>query len=238
MANVLGIDLTAGKRPSGYAALDGRGQLLELGLIGPDDALLALAERLNAAVAAIDSPLGLPLGLCCFDEAHGCAPTGQGKGKASERALSALGIPCYYTTKRSIIKNMVLRAMRLAPALAQRGAAVIEVYPYAVKVRLWCNHTHYRAGCGCIPLKTSPTGLAFLHARLCEMFPNLDGVLTASSSRFTHDVADALLVAWTAHLFAQGRTEALGDLEEGPMIILPTKPPPPESAPPAPGLCP
>jgi predicted nuclease with RNAse H fold len=216
---VLGLDLTAGRRPSGSAVLDGQGHLLAIGPVLTNDDILSLAARHNAAVVAIDSPLGLPLGVDCFDEAHDCAPVSGRKGKASERALSALGIPCYYTTKRSIIRDLVLRAMALTDALTRQGHEVIEVYPFAVKVRLWCSCAPPRRGCRCIPPKTTPAGIAFLRERLMARFPNLPDVLAANGSKFSHDAADSLLAAWTAHLYRAGNYQALGDEAEGAIIL-------------------
>ena len=143
----------------------------------------------------------------CFDQGHSCRPRLPGKGKASERALSRLGIPCYYASKKSIIKEMVLRAMRLRADLEARGYPVMEVYPYAVKVRLWGR---------AIPKKTTPAGRAFLHQRLLALLPDL----AALPRTPTHDEADALLVAYTAWLSERGLTEGLGDPEEG-LIYLP-----------------
>lgn len=215
----LGIDLTAGRRPSGYALLNADGTLLDAGSVLTDGDLLALVAQTGAAVVAMDAPLGLPLGVDCFDEAHACAPVAGVKGKASERALTALGIPCYYTTKRSIIKDLITRAMALDRALRAQGHDVIEVYPFVVKVRLWCSCVPPRRGCCCIPPKTTPAGRAFLCDRLTALFPNLTDVLTAKRIRFTHDVADALLAAWTAHLYRRDQTTALGDRAEGYIIV-------------------
>ena len=89
------------------------------------------------AVIAIDAPLGLPLGLCCLEESCSCKPLAQMKGRLCERELSRLGIPCYCTTKRSIIKKMVYRRIQLKDELTKLGHEVIEVYPYASKVRLF-----------------------------------------------------------------------------------------------------
>ncbi len=67
------------------------------------------------------------------------------------KGLSRCRIPCYYTTKRSIIKDMVYRAIALKDEITARGYQVIEVYPYAAKVRLLGRH---------IPKKITPEGIA------------------------------------------------------------------------------
>ncbi|MCK4964651.1 MAG: hypothetical protein KAS54_06185, partial [Dehalococcoidia bacterium] len=73
------------------------------------------------------------------------------KGKGVRKGLSRCRIPCYYTTKRSIIKDMVYRAIALKDEITARGYQVIEVYPYAAKVRLLGRH---------IPKKITPEGIA------------------------------------------------------------------------------
>lgn len=207
VATYLGIDLTAGRRPSSYAVLNDGLRLLALGSFVSDAEGVACIEQHRPACVAIDSPLGLPLGVDCFDEGHPCRPLLPGKGKASERALSRLGIPCYYTSKRSIIKEMVLRAMGLREALEGLGYPVIEVYPYAVKVRLWGRS---------IPRKTTPQGRTFLRDQIAALIPDV----AALDRPPTHDEADALLVAYTAWLYGRGEAEGLGDPEEG-FIYLP-----------------
>ena len=197
MASYFGIDLTAGKRPSTYAVLDDELRLLLLGAFRSDADGLDLIAAYRPASIGIDAPLSLPLGVDCFDETHDCQPLLPGKGKASERALSRLGIPCYYTSKRSIIKTMVLRAIGLRQTLERQGYEVLEVYPYAVKVRLWGK---------AIPLKSSPAGRAFLRERLTALIPNVAAV----ARPLTHDEADALLVAYTAWLSARGLAEGIG----------------------------
>jgi predicted nuclease with RNAse H fold len=58
--------------------------------------------------------------------------------------------------------------------------------------------------------------LAWLRLRLAELLPDLGD----RAATLNHDAADALLAAHTARLHALGRTEVLGDAEEG-QIVLP-----------------
>src|SRR5205807_948296 len=109
----VGIDLTAGGRPSDVAALDLSGEEVAFTQGVTDDELTELLHRLGGQIVAVDSPMGLPAGLCCLEESCGCAPSGPGTGRSAERELSRLGIPCFWTTKRSIIKAMVYRAIGL-----------------------------------------------------------------------------------------------------------------------------
>ena len=197
----LGIDLTSTpRRPSGYAVLDEGGSLADVGLAREDAELLALIARWGPRIIAIDAPLSLPRGLCCLEEDCPCAAL---NGlKAAERELFRQGISLYATTKRSIIKPMIYRAMGLRRKLEERGYTVLEVYPYASKVRLW--------GKG-MPKKTTAAGRRWLRERLEGLVPGL----AECSGRLGHDQLDAVVAAYTAYLYDRGLAEGVGDPDEG-----------------------
>jgi hypothetical protein len=199
----LGIDLTSSpRRPSGYAVLDGDGSLADVGLVREDAELLALPECWRLRTVAIDAPLSLPRGLCCLEEVCPCRPVAPDRLKAAERELYRQGISLYATTKRSIIKPMIYRAMALRRVLEERGIPVIEVYPYASKVRLW--------GKG-MPKKTTPVGRRWLRDKLAELVPGL----AEHKGRLGHDQLDAIVAAYTAYLHGRGVAEGVGDPDEG-----------------------
>ncbi len=197
----IGLDLTFGKRPATGAALSEDLLTCRVELLSDDGRILEFVRTSGARIVAIDSPLGLPSGLDCLEELCPCRPCSIRPGRQAERLLSALGIPSYYTTKRSIIKPMVYRAMALRWVLEAEGVQVLEVYPYATKVRLW--------GRG-LPRKTTRRGVAVLNARLKQLVPG--AVLTPT---LDHDACDALLCAFTAYLYARGLTEPIGYQDEG-----------------------
>ena len=149
----MGVDLTAGVRPVDVAALDPSGRSVAFRQVRSDDELCGVLQELGAEVVAVDSPMDLPSGLCCLEEDCSCVPSGPGTGRSAERALAALGIPCFWTTKRTIIKKMVYRAIALKERLEASGYTVLEVYPYAVKRILFGRH---------LPRKSRPEGIAFL----------------------------------------------------------------------------
>ncbi len=205
--NFVGIDLTSSqKKPTACVALDEELHLAWCDFPLSDARIIAAIAHRQPRLVAIDAPLGLPKGLCCLEEGCPCQPRLSSKGRICERELSRRGIPCYYTTKKSIIKNMVYRAIGLKDEITARGYEVIEVYPYATKVRLFGRH---------IPKKITPEGLAFLKERLAALMPHLIPYL----ERFNHDLCDALLAAYTAYLYAKGEIEGLGDPEEGVIFI-------------------
>jgi predicted nuclease with RNAse H fold len=204
----LGIDPTsASRRPSAFAVLDDQGGLRDLGLVREDGDILALARRWRPRYLAIDAPLSLPQGMCCLEESCPCAPASPDGLKAAERALLKEGIGLFRTTKRSIIKAMVYRAMQLRRALEQRGYAVMEIYPYASKVRLFGRP---------IPKKTTKAGCQWLRERLEHLVPGL----REHEGWLGHDELDAIVAAYMAYLHGRGQAEAVGDREEG-FIYLP-----------------
>jgi len=201
--SILGLDLTAGGRPAAAAALAGDLSHHELALLDTDEDILAFTRDYGARLVTIDAPLGLPTGQCCLEDACDCRPEQPGSGRECERALSRLGIGCYYTTKRSIIKAMVYRGLRLQDALRANGCGVLEVYPYASKVRLFGKP---------LPNKHTPAGKAFMQAGLSRLLGTDIGPLD-------HDSTDALLCGYTGWLHARGLTEALGSATEGQIHI-------------------
>ncbi|MFQ6057319.1 MAG: DUF429 domain-containing protein [Anaerolineae bacterium] len=211
MIHAIGVDLTTSpKRPTAGVVLDEGGCFVAQGLYKEDDEILAFALEHRPALVAVDAPLSLPLGLCCLEETCPCRPLSAGQGRACERELSRLGMGCYYTTKRSIIKGMVYRALRLKDALTREGLAFIEVYPYASKVRLF----------GRLPPKTTVAGRRILQAQLSCLIPHIS---PPNQHLLSHDLLDALVAAYTGWLYLQGQTEALGDPREG-LLHIPCPP--------------
>jgi predicted nuclease with RNAse H fold len=209
----VGIDLTAGGRPSDIAALNATGSGVAFFQASTNDEILAVLGELRARVVAVDSPMALPLGLCCLELSCDCTSIGPGPGRSAERALAGLGIPCFWTTKRTIIKSMVYRAIGLKALLEAAGLTVLEVYPYAVK-RVLLGRV--------LPKKSSVEGLLALVAGARRELPDCCWPDPWAPG---HDQLDALYCAITARLYELGQTDALGDPAEVP-IIIPRVPPP------------
>lgn len=201
----VGIDLTSSRnKPSAYAALDANVGMTWLGLVSADPEIVAIIDKIQPAIVAIDAPLSLPKGLCCLEQGCSCGQALPLAGRACERELARLGIPCFFTSKRSIIKAMVYRARALQQRLSRHR--VIEIYPYATKVRLFGKP---------IPKKTTPAGLEFLKEHLSTLIPGLE-----RETLKNHDLCDALIAAYTGYLYSQGMAEPVGDAEEG-LIFIP-----------------
>lgn len=208
-ASFVGIDLTSSSaRPTACVGLDQQLNLTWFDFLYGDAQIIEAIERDRPQLVAIDAPISLPKGLCCLEDGCSCRPVSLLKGRICERQLSRRGIPSYYTTKKSIIKDMVYRAIGLKDKIAARGYPVIEAYPYATKVALFG---------GSIPPKTTAAGIALLKQRLAQLMPNLIPYLP----RFNHDLCDALLAAYTAYAYNRNAVECIGDPEEG-IIIIPS----------------
>lgn len=169
---------------------------------------MRLVERERPAVVAVDAPLFLPRGWHCLEWPcpTGVCPDPPWTLRAAERALYHEGIGVFATTKKSIIKPMVYRALALRRELEAIGVAVIEVFPYASKVRLFGRP---------IPRKTTKAGLDWLRGRLQGLVPGL-----CDAGRLGHDELDAIVAAYTAFLHCKGRSQVVGDADEG-VIVLP-----------------
>lgn len=159
---------------------------------------------------AIDAPLSLPKGLCCLEDSCSCQPRAEVKGRNCERELRKQGIRVFPTTKKTwqAFKELTYRGIRLRTELEAMGYKVIEVYPYASKLRLFGKP---------IPSKLNPDGLTFLKQRIYQLLPDI----TTYIDRFSHDMCDATIAAYTAFLCSQGKTELCGETEEG-AICLPS----------------
>lgn len=108
----------------------------------------------------------------------------------------------FSTTKKSIIRDMIPRAMRLAEMMRGRGMEVIEVYPYASKRALF--------GDGLPKSKTS-AGIRFVARRLKPLVSGLE----SAPDNLDDDLIDAIVAAYTARLYIQNNCDRFGIPEEG-----------------------
>jgi predicted nuclease with RNAse H fold len=105
---------------------------------------------------------------------------------------------------------LIYRGIELKTSIgyeAKQTGQVIEVYPFASKVRLFGKT---------MPRKTTKQGMTFLRNKLGEILPSLEPYL----DKFNHDLCDAAMAAYTALLHHQNKVEALGNSEEG-LIFIP-----------------
>jgi len=208
----LGIDLTSTEaKPSACLGLDSKSQLVYLGFLTKNRDIVALLNFYSPQVIAIDAPLSLPLGLCCLQQSCPCKPKFPRKKRQCDQELRQQGIPCYPTSKKTFIKDLIYRGIEIKTSIGRevkQAGQVIEVYPFASKVRLFGKT---------IPRKTTKQGMSFLRDKLGEILPGLKPYL----DMFDHDLCDAAVAAYTALLYHQNRVEALGNSKEG-LIFIPS----------------
>jgi len=90
---------------------------------------------------------------------------------------------------------------------AKQACQVIEVYPFASKVRLFRKD---------IPRKTTKQGMSFARDKLGDILPGIEPYL----DMFNHDLCDTAVAAYTASLHHQNKADALGNNAEG-LIFIP-----------------
>ena len=205
-----GIDLTSTEaKPSACLGLDDKSQLVYLGLLTKNTDIVATLRFYSPQVIAIDAPLSLPLGLCCLEENCSCKPKFPRKNRQCDQELRQQGIPCYPTSKKTFVKDLIYRGIELKTSIdceVKQAAQVIEVYPFASKVRLFGKT---------MPRKTTKEGMSFLRDKLGEILPGLKPYLDI----LDHDLCDAAVAAYTALLHHQNKVDALGNSEEGIIYI-------------------
>ena len=206
-----GIDLTSTEtKPSACLGLDSKSQLVYLGFLTADKDIIALLNFYSPEVIAIDAPLSLPLGLCCLEENCSCQPKFPRKNRQCDEELRRYGIPCYPTSKKTFVKDLIYRGIQLKTSIVRQvpqAGHIIEVYPFASKVCLFGKT---------VPPKTTKQGVSFLREKLAEILPSLK----AYSDILDHNLCDAAVAAYTALLYHEDRAKALGNIEEG-LIFIP-----------------
>jgi uncharacterized protein len=206
-----GIDLSSTEsKPTACLGLDSKSQLVYLGFLTGNRDIVAALDLYSAQVIGIDAPLSLPLGLCCLEEDCSCKPKFPRKNRQCDQELRRAGIPCYPTSKKTFIKSLIYRGIELKTSIdreVRQVGEVIEVYPFASKVRLFGR---------IVPRKTTEQGMSFIRDKLGDVLPSLRPYLGTCD----HDLCDAAVAAYTALLYHQNRVDALGNSEEG-LIFVP-----------------
>jgi uncharacterized protein len=193
---IVGIDMTQSAKPCSLVVLNDRPEIIDTHKTRDDEEIVKYCD--GADVVAIDSPLFLPAGLCCLKKDCDCQPISEKKGRESEQELSKRHIPSYYTTKKTFIKKMIERSMEIAKKISMNGTKVIEIYPHASSFTLF----------GKLPKKTTPNGF-------CALKEHFRKLVYGTEQIQNHDQADALLGAYTGWLWLNGKSEGIGNQDEG-----------------------
>ncbi|MFZ0889248.1 MAG: ribonuclease H-like domain-containing protein [Candidatus Binataceae bacterium] len=198
LLRVVGIDPTGSEsRPSGWCLLEGNTALSKR--LAADKEIIEATLAATPDLVSIDSPLSLPKGrVKTADDDPG--RDRYGITRECERILKKRGVNVYPCLIRSM-QALTARGIRLTEELRRRGVPVIESYPGAAQDILG------------IPRKRA--SLEFLKAGLAEF-----GLVGEFESRdVSHDELDAITSALVGVFFWAGRFEALGNHDEGYLII-------------------
>ncbi len=128
--DVTGIDLAAlPKNATGAASFDGT--RFECATLRDDAEIMGFILERRSGAVAIDAPLTLPYGRCCFDDAC-CGPR---KIRTCDRMLIGMGYRVF-PPGFSFMKQLTLRGISLRERLEEEGIRVIEVHPRTTKLIL------------------------------------------------------------------------------------------------------
>lgn len=192
---LVGLDLAGSdKRPSGICFL--QGNQASVFIINTDEEILrAIGDHVRAV--AIDAPLSLPKGRCCLRD--DCACSGKVHFRLCDLKLREMKIK-FFPITLGPMRKLTLRGMALKNKLEARGLRVFETYPGAAQ-DIWG-----------IPRQKDLQGLK----RGLRRFK-----LRGNWSRpgVTKDELDALTCALVAREELRGNAMAIGDPEEGLMIL-------------------
>jgi len=194
---IVGIDLAGSeKRRTGWAFL--HGSSVSTKVMKTADEILHATITDKPDLVSIDAPLSLPRGRCCtLDD---CDCRSYGISRLCERELRKKGFGIYWTLIQSM-QALTRRGMMIAQTLRHEGFAVIESFPGVAQDIL------------CIPRKRE--NVAFLYKGLVRF--GVKGL--PSFKKITHDELDAVSSAIVGMFYLADLYEALGDAEEGQLII-------------------
>jgi predicted nuclease with RNAse H fold len=194
-AKVVGIDLAGSeKRPTGFCLLEGN--RARVSVLHSDEEIIRAVGK-GVRVAAIDAPLSLPRGRCCLKDDCPCA--GKAHFRVCDLELRKMGIK-FFPITLGPMRQLTDRGLRLKEKLESGGIEVFETYPGAAQ-DIWG-----------IPRQKNPEGLKQGLNRF-KVGGNWQG------SEVTKDELDALTCALVAREYLRGKTMAIGDPEEGLMVL-------------------
>jgi len=193
----VGIDLSGSEdKPSGFCILKGRNAYLSM--VKTDAELILKTTQVKPSIISIDSPLSIPKGRDCINDSCECRKFGI--MRVCERILKKRRINVYPCLINSMQK-LTLRGMNLLKNYEDLNLSVIESYPGAAQDILR------------FPRKR--INLKELEIDLLNM-----GIKPFSEKDIiTHDEIDALTSALVGYFYLAGMYEAIGDIEEGYLII-------------------
>jgi len=193
----VGIDLTGSEnKASGICILEEGKAYLKTALT--DEEIISAAIAAKPTIISIDSPLSLPRGRCCTSDSCECRK--YGILRQCERILMKRGVPVYPCLIKSMQK-LTARGIRLSRIFREKGFKVIESYPGAAQDILRFPRKR-------VDLEELKIDLMNMGIELC---PGEEPII--------HDEIDALTSALVGYFYLIGMYEAIGNDEEGYLII-------------------
>lgn len=193
---VIGLDLAGSvRRTTGFCVLDEK-LYAETRPLHTDKEILSETVSLDPAVVSIDAPLSLPKGRKSLSH------RGPPHFRACDIELRRMKIK-FFPLTLGPMRKLTGRGIRLRKILEANGIKVIESYPGSIQDLLG------------MPRKQA--GLEKLRSALVEYGVKGD----VHRDGITHDELDAITSALVGKMFVENNYTAIGDPEEGLMILPP-----------------
>jgi uncharacterized protein len=191
---VVGVDLAGSpKRDTGFCVMDER-MVASASILHTDNEIQARTVEAAPAVVSIDAPLFLPKGRESLEK------KGPPHFRECDRELLRMRIK-FFPISLGPMRMLTSRGMHLRFELEGRGLEVIESFPGAIQDILG------------IPRKQ--VGLGQLEEGLRNQGVDLD----RPRGTFTGDELDAVTSALVGLMYKRGEFRAIGDPDEGLMIL-------------------
>lgn len=194
MEPVVGIDLAGSpKRNTGFCLMDAK-MRCRTAVLHTDDEILSTTLDAAPSVASIDAPLFLPRGRRSIED------RGPPHFRECDKVLLKMHIR-FFPISLGPMRMLTARGIKLRASLEARGIEVVESFPGAIQDLLR------------MPRKQA--GLPLLATALREY-----GISLGKPDReLSGDELDAVTSALVGLLYKRGQYRAIGDPEEGLMIL-------------------
>lgn len=197
MKAIVGIDLAGNpKNPTGFAAIK-PSLTVEVCLVFNNEDIIKKVERTDPSLVAIDAPLTLPKGRCCFKLSCNCKTRGANL-RVADREMIKLGYRVFPPAFGGM-RTLTMRGIELSKILHTKNFKVIEVHPRSSKLALK------------LPIENSQK----LQNKLTKL--GLKGEIL--KRKLSDDELDAIIAALTGYLNLKNQTETIGEPDEGQIII-------------------
>ena len=190
----MGLDLAGSPtRDTGACVMEGPHRL-RAAVLHSDEEILVFVRSARPHLVVIDAPLSLPRGRRTIEDRSGPHL------RECDRVLLRWRLP-FFPLTLGPMRMLTVRGMRLAGRLKRAGFSVVEGYPGGAQDLLG------------LPRKKS--GVDRLQRALRRR--GLGGDLDLRP--LTHDVLDAVTIAWVGWAFRKGSGVLIGDPTEGLMLL-------------------